>query len=107
MSFAFIVFGGLSVLVVNKGWDYVKILSGIVMAAGLYTVASSIKLAPASEGRRLTYKPPGIVIGMALMSGAALYYASRHASWFFFCLILPMVIGAVRAGLKSKKQDAA
>jgi hypothetical protein len=104
MVLLLVIFEGLSFLVVKMGWDYVKIIAGTLTACGLYLIASGIKFPPAAEGRRVRYNPPAIVIGSSLTCGAVLYYVSRSFGWIPFCLILTMVIGAVRAGLKQKKK---
>ncbi|MDD5208440.1 MAG: hypothetical protein PHV36_03575 [Elusimicrobiales bacterium] len=107
MFVMFILFGSLSLLVVNKELDYVKIISGTVMACGLYGLAISIKFVPEPQGRRFYYNLPGIFFGMALISGAALYYVFETAFWFFFSFGLPLLIGGIYNGLKAEKAAAA
>jgi hypothetical protein len=99
MVSALIFFGGLSLLLNYLGWDHVRFITGTVLACGLYFSLASIKLRPAAGGRR--FNIPGIVIGAALVCGAALYAATESAAAFVFCLLVPLVAGGVIAGIKS------
>jgi len=103
MALLFAIFGGLSVLVADKGWDYVRIISGTLTACGVYIGVSGVRFGAAAQAGRGRYNLPAIVFGAALTCGAALYFFTRSAGWIPFCFILVLVTGAVRAGMKAKK----
>lgn len=103
MFLGVLIFLGLKSVVVKYGVDYVRIISSVVGGFGLLMVIKGIRLAPSAEGKRLSFYAPGIVIGGALLCGAVLYWLTGYAGWFVFCLIVPMVVGGVIAGVKAEK----
>jgi peptidoglycan/LPS O-acetylase OafA/YrhL len=103
MALALVIFEGLSLVVVKYGLDHVRIISVAVGACGLFVAATGIRFVVSEEGRRLAFKAPPIVIGGALVCGAALYSVTGRVAAFVFCLLVPFVAGGVMAGIKAER----